>query len=117
VASYLWLVAARWVIRQAEIFVKREGDMRQLFAVVIVALILWVAVGAIRQFGLWGNTCPSCGSTEDMLPIVYGFPTHETMERAKQGRVILGGCVVSPDSPKWHCQRCGTEWGRDWLRP
>jgi hypothetical protein len=88
-----------------------------LFAALVVVLVLAEVVTVTHQFGLWGNACPSCGSAEDTVPIVYGFPTEETMERAKRGRVVLGGCMVSSESPQWHCRRCGTKWGRDWLRP
>jgi hypothetical protein len=29
----------------------------------------------------------------------------------EQGRVKLGGCVVSGDDPQWHCQACGMDFG------
>jgi phage FluMu protein Com len=32
-------------------------------------------------------------------------------ERLDSGELILGGCDVSADSPKWHCHDCGHEWG------
>lgn len=31
-------------------------------------------------------------------------------ERLDSGELILGGCDVSVDSPKWHCHDCGHEW-------
>jgi hypothetical protein len=87
---------------------------RFLFAVVVVALLIWIAIGPVHEFGLSTNACPRCGSTEDVVPIVYGKPGKEAMEMARQGQVKLGGCMVSWHSPRRHCRRCGTEWGRHW---
>ena len=53
--------------------------------------------------------CPECGS-EDVIPIVYGKPGTELIERADKGEVILGGCVISDDSPFNHCNGCEHEW-------
>lgn len=57
--------------------------------------------------------CPTCGSTE-VDEVVYGYPGEELLEAVRQRRVVLGGCVVSPDSPRWSCAGCGLRWGR-WL--
>lgn len=53
--------------------------------------------------------CPQCGS-EDVIGIVYGYPTEETLERAKAGEVRLGGCVVDYCDPNRYCKNCGHEW-------
>ena len=45
--------------------------------------------------------CPFCGS-EDIKDIVYGMPRVDF----DYSRYISGGCVVMPDSPKWHCDNC-----------
>jgi ADP-ribosyl-[dinitrogen reductase] hydrolase len=39
--------------------------------------------------------------------MVFGYPTPETFEAAEQGRVALGGCMVSDDDPAWACPICG----------
>ncbi len=52
------------------------------------------------------RTCPQCHA-EAVVPIVYGLPGPELMEDAEAGRVALGGCMVSPDNPRWSCQACG----------
>lgn len=54
--------------------------------------------------------CPGCGSTQ-VVPIVYGYPGWEMGVEADQGRVALGGCVVSGDDPQWHCKACGRDFG------
>ena len=45
--------------------------------------------------------CPFCES-DDIKEIVYGFPRVDF----DYSRYISGGCVVMPDSPKWHCDNC-----------
>jgi hypothetical protein len=32
------------------------------------------------------------------------------IEESTAGRVKLGGSVIWPESPDWHCARCGYEW-------
>jgi hypothetical protein len=49
--------------------------------------------------------CPACGSLE-LLEIVYGYPGHELFEADARGEVVLGGCVVGPESPDYECRDC-----------
>jgi hypothetical protein len=53
--------------------------------------------------------CPRCGSA-DVVPIVYGEPSREMFEDAREGRIALGGCLVSVDSPDHLCDSCGHVW-------
>ena len=53
--------------------------------------------------------CPKCGSRE-VIPIVYGMPGPELLRKSAEGRVALGGCVVSPENPTVECQTCGASW-------
>ena len=45
--------------------------------------------------------CPFCRS-DDIKEIVYGLPSADF----DYSKYISGGCCVSPDSPKWHCDNC-----------
>ena len=52
--------------------------------------------------------CPVCGS-DDVGPVVYGFPGGEMWEAAEAGTVRLGGCVVEDRDrwwDRWFCRRC-----------
>jgi hypothetical protein len=49
--------------------------------------------------------CPVCG--EVTIPIKYGLTSAEMMEQAEEGKVFLGGCLVSPIQPDRVCT--GTE--------
>ena len=48
---------------------------------------------------------PACvgGHTNRLLPIVYGRPTPQTVRRARQGQVVLRGCLVSGCDPRYYC--------------
>lgn len=50
--------------------------------------------------------CPSCGSRE-AVEIVYGLPDLELGRSAERGEVVLGGCVIGPESPEYECRSCG----------
>lgn len=39
-----------------------------------------------------GRVCKGCGAP--ITPVIYGYPSHELMEKAQRGEVRLGGCVV-----------------------
>jgi hypothetical protein len=41
-----------------------------------------------------------------MAPIVYGYPGAGLMEAAERGEVVLGGCVIWPNQPRWKCPTC-----------
>ena len=53
--------------------------------------------------------CPSCGSS-NFIPIVYGKPSQEAIEKEKRGEIVLGGCIVSPDDNKFRCKDCGRDY-------
>ncbi len=53
--------------------------------------------------------CPKCGSNE-VIPIVYGYPSEELFLRAEAGKVKLGGCCVEAFAMDRHCKKCGEEW-------
>jgi predicted RNA-binding Zn-ribbon protein involved in translation (DUF1610 family) len=55
------------------------------------------------------NVCPKCGSS-NVIPIIYGLPSYEAFLESKEGKIKLGGCIVSDDNPNWHCKDCGHEW-------
>ena len=52
--------------------------------------------------------CPKCGS-EEIIPIVYGYPTKELFDQSKKGEVIIGGCCIVGEVPNRHCKNCGEE--------
>ena len=54
------------------------------------------------------KNCPVCGW--EFLPIFYGYPTQEALEGKD---LVIGGCLVGPESPDigcWNCDWSGDEW-------
>ncbi len=45
---------------------------------------------------------------------MYGLPADmDKLEKELDaGKVTLGGCCVSGDSPEWECNKCGHTWGK-----
>jgi len=82
-----------------------------LAAILLAAAPVLIAGCDTSAAGDEGQACVQCGSHE-AIPIVYGLPGPELLEQAEAGEVILGGCVVAEDSPIFHCNECGHEWGR-----
>ena len=56
--------------------------------------------------------CPHCGS-ENIAEIVYGEVCFdkELEEALDKGEIYLGGCCIYSDSPAYHCDKCGEEFG------
>jgi len=47
--------------------------------------------------------CPYCHEKDEVIPILYGFPTHEGFRKADRGEVYLGGMDISPYN--YYCKR------------
>lgn len=47
--------------------------------------------------------CPYCREKDEVIPILYGFPSHEAFKKADRGEVYLGGLDISPYS--YYCKR------------
>ena len=56
--------------------------------------------------------CPACGA-KDIARFLFGLPMFSPELEAKLAKreLVLGGCVISEDNPKWHCNVCGHNWG------
>lgn len=46
--------------------------------------------------------CPK-NHSNNIIPIVYGFPSKKTMKKAEKGKIKLGGCDPS-FCEKWYCK-------------
>jgi len=55
--------------------------------------------------------CPKC-SSKNTCRIVWGYPSSNMMKLAQEGKVVLGGCIISDNDPMWHCLDCSNHWGR-----
>lgn len=48
--------------------------------------------------------CPMCGGK--VVIISYGEPTYEAYQAEQRGELVLGGCLIGPNSPDWQCVKC-----------
>lgn len=48
--------------------------------------------------------CPK-GHTDNLIPIAYGLPGTKLMKEAEEGKVKLGGCIITHCDPKWYCKK------------
>ena len=58
------------------------------------------------------TSCPEC-KDKSVAAILWGMPAFddELEKGLEEGIIVLGGCCVSEDYAKWHCNACGHEWG------
>ena len=56
--------------------------------------------------------CPKCGRT-NVAEILYGMPAFddELEARIKAGKVRVGGCCVTDHDPRFHCNKCHSDFG------
>jgi len=48
---------------------------------------------------VWLHVCPwhfAHFKPTALVPVVYGYPSSEMLQRAQRGQVVLGGCLVGP---------------------
>lgn len=52
--------------------------------------------------------CPSCGHSP-LASILFGYVVFDDglQKKLEEGRIVLGGCCVSDDDPRWECMNCG----------
>jgi isocitrate lyase len=53
--------------------------------------------------------CSKCKSNE-VIDIVYGYPSQETLQSWFKKEIELGGCIVRNDNPQHKCKKCGHQW-------
>ncbi|MCH8814788.1 MAG: hypothetical protein IH957_06765 [Chloroflexi bacterium] len=56
-------------------------------------------------------SCPACGTSNSVIPIIFGYPGQSLMEEAQSAEVALAGCEVNEVEPSHVCKRCGDEFG------
>ena len=100
ISTFFWLIAFRFVslpfLIAAWVFVlKFERDSCR------PALIAWI-VWLTLTFSPIDILPIRKGGRPRLVPLVMGLPTRETVQRAKRGEVILGGCIVSGFEPKYY---------------
>jgi hypothetical protein len=58
---------------------------------ILAAVAIAAGAVAIAAAAEGPPACPQCDSSENVIPIVYGYPSEELFEAAERGEVSLGG--------------------------
>lgn len=56
-------------------------------------------------------SCPKCSSI-NVAEILWGYPIPSSeLDKALEDRtIVLGGCCVEPNDPRWKCNDCSNRW-------
>jgi hypothetical protein len=101
VASGLWLfiafrfIAVPFYVALILLVVAPRHAFPRRSAVVTWLLFLFATASPIDM------SCRSVPGPPRVVPYVTGLPGAELREQAKNGEVVLGGCVVSGFEPRW----------------
>jgi len=79
--------------------------MKRILILPCVFLSLILAAQTSADTANRKSLCPVCKDHKDVIPIRYGKPTKSTIVKAERGECRLGGCIVSPNSPKYYCKK------------
>ena len=52
------------------------------------------------------SSCPECGKTDVVVPILWGYPSNEAMEAVERDEIVLAGCMVGDVEPNYYRRRC-----------
>jgi len=50
------------------------------------------------------NSIQSCN--HHLIKILYGKPSPKALKLEQEKKIILGGCVVTENAPKYYCTKC-----------
>jgi hypothetical protein len=56
--------------------------------------------------------CPECNKTW-IAEILWGYPADmkSLEESLEKKEIVLGGCLVTNNDPRWACNNCHHRWG------
>jgi len=55
------------------------------------------------------HICPECKAS-DIVDIVYGYPSEQTLQSWVKKEIELGGCIVQDENPQHKCKKCKHQW-------
>lgn len=80
--------------------------MKKLLILPFILLTLFSFSGQVTGAGsIEKHNCPVCKSDKEVIPIIYGKPGTELIQKAERGECRLGGCMISENSPRYYCKK------------
>jgi hypothetical protein len=99
-STFFWLIAFRFIafpyLVVTWVFLLKFGSRA-----IRISLVSWVVCLVLCFSPIDVFPIPK-GERPKLVPLVMGLPRPETVQRAKRGEVILGGCLVSGFEPKYY---------------
>ena len=95
---------------------KKKWILTAIIAGVIGIVMYMMKPEPLIQDNHSGDFCPKCKST-DVGTFFYGlywepYEDSVTIQAVKDKRLIPGGCMIGPNSPKYQCNNCYYVWGK-----
>ena len=88
---------------------------RLKFIIAVTGVVLLLSLLKLADSRPWDEHifCPKCKS-DRVVYILYGEPyMDEDLKRAIDShKVELGGCIITSESKRWQCWKCGYSWGQ-----
>ena len=69
----------------------------------IVIALMFLLANAFAEHKDNSNTQPC---NHNMIKIIYGKPSPKTLKLVQENKVILGGCIVKENAPRYYCTKC-----------
>ena len=69
---------------------------------VILILIIFISTNILGE----NKDINSSKCEHKLIKIIYGLPSKEGFKLAEEEKIILGGCIIRKDSPKYYCLKC-----------
>jgi len=66
----------------------------------------FMASTGVRRIRYRRPACPVCRYEDQVVRIMYGYPSLELIEQSRRGEVALGGCCIGFDAHEWYCRGC-----------
>jgi len=82
--------------------------MKNFYFLTVILLFLYSCNGDLSNADAEirvDGACPEGDHQDEVIPIVYGFPTEETFQKADSGLVVLGGCEMPEKPKKYYCKK------------
>jgi hypothetical protein len=64
----------------------------------------------VRLGGRKSRVCENCGTSKQVVTILYGLLTQEAMKDVHSGKYVMGGCCVDEWMPTLYCKKCDDFW-------
>jgi hypothetical protein len=81
--------------------------MKKLVLMPLLLISVWLVAQAPVDTTVKNPVCPVCKTHQHVIPIVYGKPGKELIEKDARGEIRLSGCM--PGKARYYCRKDNRE--------